>query len=277
MYGAWADAVSSSVSVLKDIADLRKEQAATVKNVSTNRDAWYVALADEAVRVARIVKERAVPASEEERNGLSSFADVVGDSVGVLKDVSELTSKLFTDYQSPTDEQIGLITNDARRISKAFFDAGVLLGKDGAEAGKTYAEGVGAVFAAAKDGLLVIDALKSGDFVLPDGALKQFEGSSLSIIDTMERLSGRASQIPAENIAALQTVTAAISGQAEALIKLAAVPFGNLSTTSGGYAGAAMGGGAAPIINIYPQPGQDPNAIANLVMQKIKSDYQARR
>jgi hypothetical protein len=191
--------------------------------------------------------------------------------------VSELTSKLFTDYQSPTDEQIGLITNDARRISKAFFDAGVLLGKDGAEAGKTYAEGVGAVFAAAKDGLLVIDALKSGDFVLPDGALKQFEGSSLSIIDTMERLSGRASQIPAENIAALQTVTAAISGQAEALIKLAAVPFGNLSTTSGGCAGAAMGGGAAPIINIYPQPGQDPNAIANLVVQKIKSDYQARR
>jgi hypothetical protein len=94
----------------------------------------------------------------------------------------------------------------------------------------------------------------------------------------MRRLGAQASTIPAGNIAALQGVTAAISAQAEAMIRLAAVPFGNLGGAAAqfGSSGGALGG--SPVtVNIYGAPGQDVNTLANIVIQKLNTATGARR
>jgi hypothetical protein len=249
--GQYASAVGDTIGILNDTLDLKKNLA---EGSTTPISSEMIArLADEAARVTSIVSARLVPATEAEAEGLSRYADLVGSSVSVLKDVSELTGKMFTDYTSPTDAQLLLLTTDAQRVTDAFFRAGQTMGKEGAEAGKVYAEGVGAAFSAVKEGLLVMDALKSGDFKLPGDALRQFEASSMDILDVTSKLGARASQIPAGDMAALQTATAAIAGQAEALIRLAAVPFGDLGGAASGLAqsGGAMGGMGSNTTTIY--------------------------
>ena len=275
--GRYADVVGSSVSILSDVHDLT-QTLAEGDSVGID-DAMVTRLADQAVRVSTIVSGRLVATTEEQNESLSAYADLVGSSVSVLNDVAGLSGKLFTDYVSPTDAQIGLLATDAQRISAAFFQAGQIMGKEGAEAGKAYAEGVGATFSAAKDGLLVIDALKSGDFVLPQGALRQFEASSMDILTTMQSLGARAAAIPAGDIAMLQTVTSAISGQAEALIKLAAVPFGDLSGAGAGLSGSggAMGSGMTTIYNTFNLPPGSTQQIADAVIQKLNMQMGARR
>ena len=138
---------------------------------------------------------------------------------------------------------------------------------------------MGAAFSAAKEGLLVIDALKSGDFVLPAGALKQFESSSLDILTTMEALGARAAMIPAMDMAALQNATSAIAGQAEALIRLAAVPFGDL----GGAAQSLRGnggalGGATTITNYntFQLPQGTPQQIATEALRLLNQQMRSR-
>jgi hypothetical protein len=277
---AYASAAGDAAAVLKDVLDLGK--TLREDGVSPISDAMITRLADQGARIATITKARLIPASKEQAEAMGVYADLVGSSTSALKDVASLGGTLFTDYVSPSDAQIALLANDARRITKSFFDAGRLLGKDGAEAGKTYAEGVGAAFSAAKEGLLVIDALKSGDFVLPQGALKQFQSSSMDILTTMQVLGGRAAKIPTSDISALQTVTSAISGQAEALIKLAAVPFGDLASTAGGVSqsGGALRGVGTTITNyitVNPPVGSSPQAIADMVIRQINTSMGARR
>jgi hypothetical protein len=271
--GRYASAVGDSISILSDVLglgnDLKDGMPAPIS------DAMIIKLADQGVRIATLTKDRLIPTSEEQAKALSAYADLVGSSVSALSDVASLSGKLFTDYTSPTDAQIALLATDAKRITDGFFRAGELLGKEGAEAGKAYAEGVGAAFSAAKEGLLVIDALKSGDFVLPQGALRQFESSSLDILSTMQALGARAAQIPAADIAALQNVTSAISGQAEAMIRLAAVPFGDLGGVAGGFSGT--GGATTTIYNTWQISGSDPNAVATIVMQRMNQQMKAHR
>jgi hypothetical protein len=176
-----------------------------------------------------------------------------------------------------------MLADDARRITKGFFDAGRIMGKDGAEAGKAYAEGVGAAFSAAKDGLLVIEALKSGDFVLPEVALAQFKTSSMDVLTTMEALGARAAQIPASDIAALAGVTASISGQAEAMIKLTAVPWGDLGNavqglSSSGGAMSGMGGGMnITNYNTFQLPSGTPQQIATEALRLLNQQMGSRR
>jgi hypothetical protein len=58
------------------------------------------------------------------------------------------------------------------------------------------------------------------------------------------------------------------------MIKLAAVPFGNLGQAAGNLGGQ---GGGPVTINIYQQPGQDANSVANLAIQKLSTRVGARR
>lgn len=255
---AQADAMSQYASVAGDTIGILNDVIDLGKNLKENgigviSDAMITKLADQAKRITELVSARLVPATKEQSEAFDAYASLVSSSTSALKDVADLGGKLFTDYTSPTDAQIALLATDAKRITDGFFKAGALMGKEGAEAGKAYAEGVGAAFSAAKDGLLVIDALKSGDFVLPEDALGKFEGASLQILDVMQTLGARAAAIPTSDIAALSTITASIAGQAEALIKLAAVPFGDLAGAAGGLGqgGGALGslGGTTTITN----------------------------
>lgn len=273
----YASVAGDTVSILSDVLSLGKDlkESGTV----TIRDEMIIALADQAARIATLVSQRLVPTTEEQTDALSAYADLVGSSVSVLKDVSDLTSKMFTDYTSPTDAQIALLAMDAQRIARGFFDAGKIMGKEGAEAGKLYAEGVGAAFSAAKEGLLVMDALNSGDFALKGGALAQFEASSMDVLTTMQALGARAAMIPAGDVAALQTVTSAISSQAEAMIKLAAVPFGDLGGAGGGFSGSggAMGAGSTTIYNTFNLPPGSTQQIADAVIRQLNTQMGARR
>lgn len=279
MYSAYADAVSSSVSVLKDVADLRKVQADTVgtRGLLPNRDLWYISLADEAVRIAKIVRSRAVPATEEERDALSAFADVVGSSVGVLKDVSGLTADMFADYQSPTDAQLSRLVTDADRVARVMTAAAARYDTKGLEAAKAFTDALGGTFGVFKDGLLAFDAINSGDFVLDTGKLAQFSDASLLALDTVSRLAARATQISPTSITALQGATSALSGLAEAGVKLAAVPFGNLADISRIFSGGGGGGGPTNINNTFVLPPGSNRDTANEVIRILNQQTNSRR
>lgn len=279
MYSAYADAVSSSTSILKDVADLCKVQADTVgtRGLLPNRDLWYIGLADEAVRIAKIVRARAVPASEEERDALLAFADVVGSSVGVLKDVSGLTAEMFTDYQSPSDAQLGRLVMDADRIAAVMTKAAARYDTKGLEAAKAYTDALGGTFGVIKDGLLAFDAINSGDFVLDPAKLAQFSDASLVALDTVSRLATRATQIPATSLTALEGATSALSGLAEAGVKLAAVPFGNLADISRIFSGGGGGNSQTNINNTFVLPPGSNRETANEVIRILSQQTSSRR
>jgi len=271
-------AAQGALNIIHDMADLKKD-IAELKDIPAFDQPMVLALIDRAQQFTAAMQNKLIPLTEFESEQFSRYADAVSASTSVIKDVADLKKSLFTDYVSPTDDEINLLVNDAKRVAKGFMDAGTVMGKEGAEAGKAYAEGVGAAFSAAKEGMLVIAGLNSGDFVLKPGSLEQFESASLNILDTMKALGGAASSIPKGDIANLQTVSAAISSQSEALIKLAAVPFTDLPGASAGLAqsGGAMGGMGAITVNVYGAAGQDAAAIANIVIQKLNSQVGMRR
>jgi hypothetical protein len=130
--------------------------------------------------------------------------------------------------------------------------------------------------------MLVIAGLNSGDFVLDTGALGTFQGASMQILDVMQALGARAAAIPTADIAALQTTTAALAAQSEALIKLAAVPFGDLAggASSLQQGGSLLGGATAPVttyITIQAAPGMNVDQLASAVAAKIGNQVNARR
>lgn len=275
--GLYASAAGDTIAILNDVLDLGK----TIKENGAGgaiSDQLITRLADQAQRITAIMQARLLPVTKEQAEAASLYADLVGSSVSALKDVASLGKDLFTDYVSPTDAQIAMLANDAKRVAAGFFAAGQIMGKDGAEAGKAYAEGVGAAFSAAKEGLLVIDALKSGDFVLPDAALKQFQSSSLDILTVMEALGGRAATIPTSDIAALQTITAAVASQSEALIKLAAVPFGDLAGAGAGLsASGGVMGSTTTIYNTFNLPPGSTQQTVDAVIRQLNMQMGARR
>ena len=91
-------------------------------------------------------------------------------------------------------------------------------------------------------------------------------------MDVAARLGAKARKIPANDLAALGHTTQLLSAQSEALIKLAAVPFGDLPGAARNLdrQGGLVLGGAAPIINVYPAPGMNVEQLATLVAQKIQ-------
>lgn len=275
-FGTYHDAAEASIDIIKSTSDLGKALVDNAAPPIASTDVQR--MANEAAHVTQIVQGELIPITDDQAKALGSWSDAVGSSVSVIKDVSELTANLFTDYTSPTDAQIGLLTKDAKRVADGMFSAAALESTEGLTAGKAYADAVGATFSAFKDGLLFFDGLKSGDFRLDTGALASFETSTLSTLDVARRLGAVAATIPASNIAALGATTKALTDQSEALIKLAAVPFGDLPGAAAGLAGQTNallsgiqgGGGGGVTVNVYnPPPDLDVNALVRQVTQAI--------
>lgn len=270
-------AVSSSVSILKNVQDLRKDLAEPQSPIDP---VMLYKMAIDAQRASVVIRSLLIPYSEDEADQMSRYADAVGSSVSVFKDVSELSSKMFTDYQSPTDTQIGMLAKDAERVTRAMASAATTFDTKGLEAAKLYNEAVGGTFANIKDGLLAMQALSSGDFVLDAGKLAQFEQGSLQMLDVTKRLGAIASTIPAADIAALQAVTAAQTAQFESTIKMAAVPFGDLAGASVGYAqsGGTLGKtGNTTINNTFVLPPGSNQQIAYEVIKILNAQTGSRR
>lgn len=270
------EAVSGAVSILKNVQDVRKDLAEPQPPLDP---AALYRLAVDAQRASNVIASMLIPYSEDQVDQMGRYADAVSSSASVFKSISEVTGKLFTDYTSPTDAQIMLFAKDAERITRAMATAASTFDTKGLEAAKLYNEAVGGTFANIKDGLLAAQALNSGDFVLDPAKLTQFETTSLAMIASTERLAVAAKAIPAQNLAALGAVTSAISNQAEALIRMAAVPFGDLPGAASGFAasGGAMGSGG-PIVNIYnPPASMDVIAVARQVKTALTNEVYARR
>jgi hypothetical protein len=101
-------------------------------------------------------------------------------------------------------------------------------------------------------------------------------------LDVTKRLGAVAATIPAGDIAALQTTTAALAAQSEALIRLAAVPFGdipgaalNLQKQSNALLGASSGG-ATTIYNTFNLPSGTPQQLTDMVIQKLTTQVRMR-
>jgi hypothetical protein len=277
----YASVVGDTVSILNDVLDLGKNLAdGTSAPIS---DALVTRLADQATRVATIVGARLIPATKDQTEALDRYANMVGSSVSILKDVSDLNSQALAGYVSPSDAQLALFATDAERITLALSRAATKYSKDGLEQAKLYAESVGAVFTTVKDGLLAVDALNSGDFVLKSDVLGKFADSSVQVLDTIQVIAARAATIPMADIAALQTVTAAVASQAETMIKMAAVPWGDLGNAVQGLGrtGGAMGGTNVTLmpgaIQINALPSMDVNAVAQAAVRQLNTMINTRR
>lgn len=278
--GRYASTVGDTVGIISDVLGLGKDLKDAVASPIT--DAMIIRLADQAGRVSTLVQARLIPTSEEQAKALSDYSDLVGSSASVLSDVANLSGELFTDYVSPTDAQINLLATDAQRVTAGVMAAAANYSKEGVEAGKAYAESVGATFSAFKDGLLFFDALKSGDYKLDMGSLAKFEESTASTLETARRLGAIASTIPAADMSALQTTTAALSAQAEALIRLAAVPFGDIGGAAANLSrqgGALLGGsgGSTTITNYFNLPQGSTQQTAQEVIRLLNTQMGARR
>lgn len=271
----FTSAEGAAIGVLSDAAALRADLAEPQPAVTPE---YLQSLAQTAAQATAVVQNTLLPVTEEQADALSRYADAAGSSVSVLADVASLTQDLFANYQSPTDAQIAILATDAQRITNAFMQSAATLEQsDGA---KAWAEAVGATFQAASTGLETIDRINLTQVTVDQGQLDSFKASSLAILDTMQVLGERASQIPLAGIAALQTITAATNAQSEMLINMAAVPFGNLSGAAGAFGG--MGGGS-PItimpgaIQIHQLPGETNNALADRVITRIGQRFGDRR
>ncbi len=277
----YAETVSASVNTLKDVLDLGK----TLKEngEAAISDEVIIRLADQGVHIASLVNGRLIPVTKAQDDAMSAYASMVSASTSTLKSVLDLSGKLFADYTSPTDAQIGMLAADAKRVADGVMAAAANYSTDGLAAGKAYAEGVGATFSAFKDGLLFFDALKSDDFKLDTNALASFEQSTLTTLDVAKRLGAVAATIPAGDIAALQTTTQALTAQSEALIKLAAVPFGDLPGAAAGLAQQSaallggLGGGTTTIYNTFNLPSGSNQQTAQEVIRLLNQQMRALR
>jgi hypothetical protein len=227
-----------------------------------------------------------IPTTEAQGKAASAYADAVDTSIAALKSTLDLPGKLFTDYTSPTDAQIRVVVADANRITRAVAAAAKTYDTKGIEAAKSFSDAVGSTFTAFKDGLLFFDALNSGDFNLNPAKLAQFEAATAKTLMVTKRLGALARTIPAADIAALGATTAALSAQAEALIRLSAVPWGDLPAALAGLqnqggalvGGAVRGGSTTTInVNVYGVPGMDVSTLANVVIQRLNSQVGMRR
>lgn len=269
----YAAAAASATSVLTGAAELRER----MKDAGPPLDTETLSrLAADARMALHMVQGSLIPLSEETAEAIARYADTVGSSVSALSTVAGFGADMFTDYESPTDAQLSTLAHDARRIADAFTRAAGVISTEGSEAARAYADALGSTFGAAREGLLLIDALGAREWTVDAGALRQFEQSSDQILSTLERIGARAQAVPATSLTALTSAAEALTSQSEALVALSAVPFGNLPQLAAGLAGE--GGGGGPVtINIYQQPGQDANALANLVISRLNAATGARR
>jgi hypothetical protein len=267
-------AISGSTNILKDLADLRKSVAEPQPPISQE---MIYRLAIEAQRVSNTVSSLLIPFSEEQGKQIDRYAQAVQGSTSALKSVTDLSGKLFADYQSPTDAQINLMARDANRVARAVATAAATYSADGLTAAKSFAESVGATFSAFKDGLIFFQAVESGDFNLNTANLDKFERATAQTMDVARRLGARAATIPKSDIAALQSVIAAQTALAESAIKLAAVPFGDLPGAGANASRLPLMSGGTTITNYFNLPQGTTQQLAQEVLRILNSQVGGRR
>lgn len=261
--GWYAESVGAAVSVISDVVGLRKDAADLAPPIPEKA---IIRLADDAKRIAQIVLARMVPASEEQAEAAQRYADVAGSAVSALSDTLGLSARMFVDYQSPTDAQINRVVADADRIVRGVDKAARMYSTEGLEAAQAFGEATGSILSAFKEQLLFAQAIGSGDFKIDLKNLAIFETGLSQTLAVANRLGAQAAAIPPGNIAALQSATTALTASYDSMIKLGAVPFGNVPQLTSGLS-QGMGGGQT--INVYIQ---NPPANLNVpaLIQQVK-------
>lgn len=277
-YSRAADNSRDSISVLSDLIQLRKDMS-DFEDVNPFDVAFVERLAATGRRIVEIAQSQLIPTTEAEADRMQRWADLNGSVVGLIKDTASLNAEMFSDYVPPSDAELNAIVHDANRIAQRFVAAAKTYDTKGLEGAKQFSDAVGGTFSAFKDGLLFFQALNSGDFTLKESNLTTFERATEKTMNVAARLGAKARKIPANDLAALGHTTQLLSAQSEALIKLAAVPFGDLPGAARNLdrQGGLVLGGAAPIINVYPAPGMNVEQLATLVAQKIQRRTGAHR
>ncbi len=266
-------ASEASISPLKAVTDLRKSLVDLGPAIT---DDQIRMLADEAARVVTTLEGYVIPVTEEEAKAIQTWADAVGGAVAALKAPLDLSGQLFADYVSPTDAQLSLLATDAQRIVDWVVKAASVYDTKGLEAAKAFGEANGAIISSFKDELLFVQALNSGEFTgVNQTALASFEDDTRALIDVAGRLGASAAAIPTSDLAALGNVTSTMSAVGDMWLKLASVPYGDLSTIAANTGSA--GGSTSVTVNIYQQPGQDAQQLANYVISQINQRTGARR
>ena len=143
------------------------------------------------------------------------------------------------------------------------------------EGATQFSAAIGSTFSAFKDNLLFNQALASGDFLPDPTNLAAFEQGFGQAIALAGRLGKQAAAVPAGDVAALQTITAAIAAQAETMIKLAAVPFSDLPRAAGQL--GASGGSLTIYQTIQATPGMTMQALAAEAVRQLKQQISERR
>ncbi len=250
-----ADNTKQSISILSDMVDLRKDLA-DWQSVNPIDLAFVQRLAATAAEVTRIVMGQLVPTTQLEVDRLGRWAELENAAVSLISDVTKLNQRMFSDYVPPSDAQLDMVVKDADRIADRMIVAAKKYDTKGLEAAKLYGDALGGFYGTAKDALLFNQAINSGDFDQNQANLDKFERAAGVAIGVAKRLGAEAATIPSTDLAALQLTTQALAAQSEALIKLAAVPFGdlpgaaaNLQSQAAQLLGGAKGGGATT--NVY--------------------------
>lgn len=271
-FSIFTGALSDAISALSDAAGLRNDLIA----IGPPLDEQTVnSLADTALMAARALGSRFVEISKTQGESISAYTDAASASIGLLVDAGKLTRSAFSDYQPPSDSDIARFVADADRVVQAVDRAAQAYSTEGLTAAGNFADVSGKVFDTIGKGLETFDKIRFGDLSVDPANLKLLEQSTLAVLDTTQTIAARAAQIPASDLGALGLATNAINAQAEALINLSAVPFGNLQGAAGGLQSS---GGAISITNYITAPaGADLNALTNMVVQRISSNLQARR
>lgn len=232
----YQESAGASISALKDVVELGKALGEPVPPLSP---AFLERLATTARQATQIVLQRALPVSEEQAAALKRYAETTGAAIAALKDTLELPAKMFTDYQSPSDAQIDRVVADANRIVRRVDQAARIYGTEGLEAAKAFGEATSSVLGAFKEQLLFAQALNSGDFIVNSRDLAIFEQGMARTLAVAGRLGAQAAAIPTGNIAALQSAATALTASYDSMIRLAAVPFGNIPQLTGGLGGGS--------------------------------------
>lgn len=147
----YASSVGAAVSILKDIADLKKEMAGTA---ATALDLRAIAkLADEARQIAGVVLGRLLPLSEEQAAAMERYGQTEGAAVDVLKNVADLKKELGSATPGLDIRAVTRLADDAKRITQIFLARVLPTSEEQSEAAKLYAETVGASTEAIKDTL----------------------------------------------------------------------------------------------------------------------------
>lgn len=263
-----------SIAVLKDTAELRTQ----LSNAAGDRafDMELVqGLARRAREITDLVRNSLVPTSEAEVDHVGRWADAVAQSVALVKDTLSLNQSMFADYTPPSDAQLTMVVRDADRVARRMIEAANVYDTKGLEGAQKLSDAVGGTFSALKDNLLFNQALASGDFLPDPTNLAAFEQGFGQAIALAGRLGKQAAAVPAGDVAALQTITAAIAAQAETMIKLAAVPFSDLPRAAGQL--GASGGSLTIYQTIQAAPGMTMQALAAEAVRQLKQQISERR